>query len=225
MSVQTASLAELLALEVPRDQVPHETRAAAFEALLAVGTSLGLKPFPSLKFLPPAVGRRFELRGIVHPEAPSTVWVVVQPPADVTETVCHEALHVQQINRWGSYVGEPNSPFSMASRETAATSFGLAIRARYEQGRKLVDPQPKRPAPARPAPARRVAPPARPPVTTGRRYRAVTEAEAAGVERRSRMYTRRGLRWINCEHCSEPAQIGVTHRCSAAGRPVPRPRP
>lgn len=219
------TLAELLAHELPRDQVPHETRASAFEALMAVGGSLGLRPFPSLKFLPPAVGRRFELRGVVHPDAPTMVWVVLQEPAPTIETLCHELKHVEQLARWGAHMGKDGECFSMPEREKAATEFGLAIRARYEQGRKLVDPQPKRPAPARPAPARRVAPPARPPVTTGRHYRSVTEAEAAGAERRSRMYVRNGRRLIDCTACGEPAQIGTSHRCSAAGRPVPRPRP
>jgi hypothetical protein len=231
MDIQTVTLAQLAALEVDRDDVPHETRAAAFTALWEVGRALKLAALPRLRFLAGADGRRLGLRGVVDPSDVGSIWVVIQPPADVTETVCHEALHVQQINRWGSYVGEPDSPFSMASRETAATSFGLAIRARYEQGRRLVDPAPKRPAPP---PARRGTPVLRPgpgrdlsraavPAVTVRSTHAPAAAEGAPLERK--IHTTGALRWVSCSTCSGVALVGELHRCPAARREARRHRP
>lgn len=234
MNLQDVTLAQLAALEIPRDDIPHDVRSAAFDALLAVGSGLTLRPFPGLKFVSRAAGRQLGIRGIVLPDAPSTIWCVVQESAaDVVETISHELKHCEQLARWGGHMGEPDSCFSMGERERAADSYGKSIRSRFENGQPLIDPQPKRPAPA-PAPraalAMRTGAPrdlsrAAAPTTTGRRYRATTESEAAGAERRSRMYTRRGLRWINCEHCSEPAQIGATHRCSASGRLTKLHRP
>ena len=92
------SLAELYRLAVPRDDIPHAIREAAFEALLAVGTHLKLSPFPTVQFLSRSTGRRLAVRGLVCPDAVDTLWIVVQESAaDVTETVAHEALHAQQI--------------------------------------------------------------------------------------------------------------------------------
>lgn len=216
------TLAELRQLELPRDQVPHGIRQAAFDALLTVGSGLGLKPFPSLKFLPRSAGHRLGVRGIVCPEAPAIIWLVVQESAaDVVETISHEAKHVEQLARWGAYMGEDGSCFSMPEREKVADAYGKSVRARFETGRPLVDP-PKRPVPA-PAPARRTAPPprspapaARPTATTVRHYHAPSEAETAMLERKRRIHTTGGLKWISCEACEQAVLIGSTHHCSAA---------
>jgi hypothetical protein len=232
MNVQDVTLDQLAALEIPRDDLPSDVRKAVFETILAVGRDLQLSPFPGLKFLPRSAGHRLAVRGIVCPEAASVLWIVAQEtPADMVETTAHEGKHAQQIARWGSFTGE--SFCSMEQREREADAYGKLIRARFVAGRPLVDPAPRRPPPA-PAPraalAMRTGAPrdlsrAAAPATTGRRYRSVTAAEAAGAERRSRMYTRNGRRCIDCEHCAEPAQIGATHHCSAAGRPTKLRRP
>jgi hypothetical protein len=216
------TLAELHQLALPKDDVPHEIRKAAFETLFTVGLGLRLHPFPGLKFLPAAVGRRLEVRGLVCPEAPTTVWLVVRDSlADVIETTAHELKHVDQLLKWGGYTGAAFC--SMPEREKAADAFGKSIRIRYERGEPLVDP-PKRPAPAL-APARRAAPSprsaapaARPAVTTVRRYTAPSQREAALLERRSRIYTTGGLKWICCEACSQAVLIGSSHTCPAAAQ-------
>jgi hypothetical protein len=222
MSVWDVTLAELLALEVPRDQVPHETRAAAFTALWEVGRALKLAPFPRLRFLATADGHRLGLRGVVDPPDVGSIWLVVQPPADVTETCAHELKHVDQITRWGSYVGEPNSCFAMPEREKAATAFGLEIRRRYEAGQKLVDP----PKP-RPAPARRAAPAMRPgpgrdlsraagPAVTVRSHRAPAVVEGVPLERK--IYRTGPLQWVPCSSCEGIALVGQVHKCPGARR-------
>lgn len=192
----------------PRD-VPADVKAAADRVGLQIAQHLGLGPV-TVRWLPMATAG---IRGVVFGTHLHEAWVRLQSrPEAVAETTAHELAHLKQIST--------RSP--MDDREQAADTYGKLIRARFEAGRRLVDP-PTPPTPA-PAPARRSAAPSVP--AAGREAPMLRPDLAAP---RTEILHGRKTRvlgkdtYSQCEMCDEWLRWGgLTHRCLAArGRLVP----
>lgn len=186
------------------------TRLAALEALGACVRDLGLPAETCIRwFMPDAeagtssLGKSFEdrdtLLGKVEPKNHTELWIKASASLEaVRETVCHEARHAWQFQRYFAEGG----PFEMEHGSKGLYIEGDADEYAAMMVQRLTTPTPlptrKEPAMLRPATYRSAPSPLAP---------------------RRETWSHKGVTYVACDSCDEGVPVNTTHRCPAAGWP------